>query len=305
MTQHGFDKSIWRKSAQWIALNRKHAEIYANDTKLIAAMDSVRPLDEHYAATLLAYHGLDNETTCSDGFAHVDWRSLNDAHPVSFAPEDITPSLVHNLRTLPTMGVGSVFNARCSGIEEICHFTARKFTRDDRRELLDAMPLLLAPLHEENSTNARNGNGNTTSSKERERQRQAHSLSELVKKVVRQHVRLDPFANKHYYQVDWQLRLIPNNETLRLLYVDAHTKVSVLSKSELSELTIGPPFVDLAEPMPMKLHRQNAVWLAVNGTRHVFPNFPTYVSMGYGPFKTVSSADLGEFPIGPELPSLA
>ncbi|RYY81101.1 hypothetical protein EON63_16180 [archaeon] len=65
--------TYWRKSASWLALNRKHASILAEDAVFITAFNDVMACDEHYTPTLLAYMGMENETTCSDGFAHAFW----------------------------------------------------------------------------------------------------------------------------------------------------------------------------------------------------------------------------------------
>ena len=69
----GMNKSHWRKSANWFGLTRKHAYVFVNETKLEPGWDGVTCCDEHYLPSILAYYGLDNETTCTDGLAHVNW----------------------------------------------------------------------------------------------------------------------------------------------------------------------------------------------------------------------------------------
>ena len=69
----GMNKSHWRKSANWFALTRKHAFVFVNETKLEPGWEGVTCCDEHYLPSILAYYSLDNETTCTDGLAHVNW----------------------------------------------------------------------------------------------------------------------------------------------------------------------------------------------------------------------------------------
>lgn len=88
-TVPGFSPEKFRKSAQWVALNRKHATIVANDAILAPKFHVVKPSDEHYVASLLALHNLDNETTCGDGFTHVVWPDLRSAHPATYSPDSL------------------------------------------------------------------------------------------------------------------------------------------------------------------------------------------------------------------------
>lgn len=83
----GFTRAEFRKSGQWIALNRKHTLIVVNDTVLAPKFGRVFPADEHYVPSLLAMHHLDNETTCSDGYAHVMWSDLRATHPMTYSSE--------------------------------------------------------------------------------------------------------------------------------------------------------------------------------------------------------------------------
>lgn len=125
--------SVWRKSSQWIILNRKHAAI-------VAADNEVNPLfvrecwvdtqhhpphrfcvsDEHYIPTLLAVHGLDvaNETDCTGAGTHAIWKWTPGrgapAHPQMWSkPEEVTPDLVDHLR-IPAYARG-----RCNASEAI------------------------------------------------------------------------------------------------------------------------------------------------------------------------------------------
>lgn len=101
------NKSHWRKSANWFALTRRHAYTFVNETKLEPGWEGVTCCDEHYLPSILAYYGLDNETTCTDGLAHVNWlvhypllrhnealsiiRLPSQAFTGSHAPQDLRP----------------------------------------------------------------------------------------------------------------------------------------------------------------------------------------------------------------------
>lgn len=50
-------------------------------------------LDEHYIPSLLAFHGLDNETDCRGGLVTANWTVPKAKHPKEYTPEEITPQL--------------------------------------------------------------------------------------------------------------------------------------------------------------------------------------------------------------------
>ena len=79
----GMNQSLWRKSVQQFSLIRKHAELVAYDELLFKAFEHVNIPDEHYIPTLLAWKGLDNETTCAGGFAYVRY-GVTGVHPRTF-----------------------------------------------------------------------------------------------------------------------------------------------------------------------------------------------------------------------------
>jgi len=112
-TKH-MNATHWRKSSQWFALQRKHAEIVVEDEEIEEsfrkycnmAVDPDRGnrirdciSDEHYLAVLLAVNNLENETDCSSwGISALDW-SKGGAHPKSYSNlKEITPQLVYSLR---------------------------------------------------------------------------------------------------------------------------------------------------------------------------------------------------------------
>ncbi|CAK0758242.1 hypothetical protein CVIRNUC_002605 [Coccomyxa viridis] len=101
-------EALWRKSSQWVELTRPHAMRIAEDTAVDAVIKKHctvgydRKLrrkrdcysDEHYVPTLMAYLGLDNETTCSGNTMHVSWQSSSGKylgeHPMSYSTKSVT-----------------------------------------------------------------------------------------------------------------------------------------------------------------------------------------------------------------------
>ena len=110
----GITWEIWRKSWQWVALTRSHANFAVRDTKIDAIFRTLcRPRwdhdwcdfrvcysDEHYISTLLAFHGLDNETDCRGELTDRDWSRVRktDPHPYQYKRKDITQDLFNTLR---------------------------------------------------------------------------------------------------------------------------------------------------------------------------------------------------------------
>ncbi|KAI3431710.1 hypothetical protein D9Q98_004755 [Chlorella vulgaris] len=95
-------KHHWRKSSQFFALGRAHAEAVMRDREVYRSFKercgSQCVPDEHYIPTLLAVLGLQNETYCNgNGIAYVDW-SRGGNHPRSFKPKEISVELLHTMR---------------------------------------------------------------------------------------------------------------------------------------------------------------------------------------------------------------
>lgn len=104
----------WRKSWQWIALIRDHADLVLKDIKVDKIFRSLcRPRwdhgwcdfrvcysDEHYIPTLFAIHGLDNETDCRGELIDRDWSRVKstDPHPYKYKAKDINEELFARLR---------------------------------------------------------------------------------------------------------------------------------------------------------------------------------------------------------------
>lgn len=136
----GFSRKDWRKSATWFALNRKHAQIFADDKTLLTGFANVMCSDEHILPTILAHYGQDNETACNDGFMHHWFPGNMGSHPFSYGPEHINPELFPSIdKAQGTRGFGMT----CSGRRTLCHFTARKFPHDSLLALVKSLPILL------------------------------------------------------------------------------------------------------------------------------------------------------------------
>lgn len=112
--ESGISWATWRKSWQWVALTRSHASLVMRDTEV----DSIFRMlcrarwdhdwcdfrvcysDEHYIPTLLAIHGLDNETDCIGELTDKDWSRVKstDAHPWEYQAKEINEALFTRLR---------------------------------------------------------------------------------------------------------------------------------------------------------------------------------------------------------------
>ncbi len=286
MTQANFNKSYWRKSSEWFGLIRHHAELYGNDTYVIDVMSDVRPLDEHYLATLLAYHHQDDFTTCSDGLSHVFWRSLRDAHPMSYTGAEFqTPDLIHKMRQ-GMKHASEIFNGRCSGIEGLCHFTARKIRSDARIQLLHHLDWVLTDDHFPTMKKVPD-----------------------VEKLAAAHIRYENSTDKYYYQENRVLLEIPKVDYLP--YFQVHDKSLAVPLSEEDKtnqgLKVAPNKLWFFEDgLFVKVHYQASIWKIENGTRRVFPDWPTFVKLAkdLSNVKSISEGELGYIPIGPMLASL-
>ncbi|KAK9823942.1 hypothetical protein WJX72_006544 [[Myrmecia] bisecta] len=107
----------WRKSSQWFAITREHAQVVLNDTTINAVFKEhcngdvneggwFRDCysDEHYIPTLLAAKDRENETDCKGFVMHVDW-SRGGAHPRSYSEREISAARLRLLR-MPTDNCG-------------------------------------------------------------------------------------------------------------------------------------------------------------------------------------------------------
>ncbi len=278
-------KEYWRKSATWFALTRKHATIYAEDTQLqYKDWDRMHAIDEHFLPSLLAFYHQDNETTCTDGLVHVQWPSMTASHPKTYNSDDINAELFMYLEK--PVGDHPGFNMQCSGFEEICHFTARKFASHTKYALLENLDLIL-------SEDDHPYTGNPWD----------HHLEKL--RITEDRM--------HYYLIEnGLLREVPDMETMKALHIPIKNESSlaestiVLSESDKALYPIGPAFISLKDGQVLKLRKHSAIYYIKDGHRHHVPDYDTFLAMNLtdADIKIVSDADLGQIHLGTVLPSI-
>lgn len=362
----GLKREHWRKSAQWVALNRRHAKIVANDEILAPKFHHVVPSDEHYIPTLLAMHGEENATTCSDGFAHVYWENNAAAHPITYGPESIVlydppkkplqpsppesggvahsearlayeksmkdyydllhdyekhKSFTNHLRNTNT--ADTFFNGRCAyyGVspthasiklpvpqisgdhkhmfnisdhqntprhlteEAPCHFTARKFHPAVKF-------CVLSKMSEDMFTDT---TFNLTPSTEK-----------ILHNTMLSRLRFNPADNNTYMLDQSNAICVPDIQIFGLDPAVNH-HFPKLSEKELSLYKMGTTYHIMPEKSIFKLPRDNTVWYAINGTRRYFPDFDTFLKMGFSvsDIRHINYGDMQDMILGPPLPSLS
>lgn len=102
-TEH-FKEEHWRKSQQWFALSRAHAELVVADRHVSEVFKRycwsfgkhICVSDEHYIPTLLASYGLDNQTDCFGQATYADW-SVQSWHPRTYWGDEISPALIQKI----------------------------------------------------------------------------------------------------------------------------------------------------------------------------------------------------------------
>lgn len=277
LEQVGLKKEHWRKSATWFALKRKHAEIFSTYRYLEASWEGVPCCDEHYLPTLFAFHGLDNETTCSDGFVHVVWPNNWAAHPKTYSGDDISTQLFASLHR--AVGTKPGFNMLCSGVPNVCHFTARKFAPNTRFPLLENIDLIL-------SDDEHPYGGNPWDHHE-DKIRHNKNFSEFY--LIENNV----------------LRLIPDNSTAYFMHIDlANSKE--LSAYDLEDYPMGRPVVSRKDGVIMKSAKQRIIYFMKDGHRRGIPSLTTFYNMGLKLEDTlvVPETDLDQIPLGDLLPEI-
>ena len=273
----GLNKSHWRKSATWFALNRKHAQVYVDEIALEVGWERVPCCDEHYLPSILAFNGLDNETTCTDGFAHVQWDSLLDSHPHTFSPDEVNEQLFKE-KFNKQVGTGQGFSQLCSGNDKICHFTARKFTSAAKYQLLENIHLIL----NDNKTGLEY-NGNPW-----------EHLNQKLK-----------VNGTQYYLLEaGSFREIPDTFTIEAMHLN-HTLAVPLTEQDLLEHPLGGIFPSRKDGQTLKAPRNNYIYFVEGGKRRGIPDMDTLIKMGLiNNISTIHMGDLEQIPLGEPMPSL-
>jgi len=277
----GLKKSDWRKSATWFAMMRKHAAVFTHPSETVKekGWEKVPCCDEHYLPTLLAHHGLDNETTCSDGFVHVHWRNNIDSHPYTYAGEDITPDLFRHLNE-PVNAKEAGFGLQCSGVPGMCHFTARKFSGAYKYQLLENLDLLL--------------------SDDEGGQYEGNPWDHHQDKM---RLAVEGGTNVYYLIENGLLRQLPDNETIRHMHLEP-AKARPLDAMDTTAFHKGPPFPSRRDGQFVRHPKSNWVFYIKDGRRHGVPNLDTFFSLNatMANIKVISYDDLSSIVLGEPLP---
>eukprot|EP01035_Chromulina_nebulosa_P017505 gene17505-23062_t len=280
----GMKKEYWRKSATWFALLRKHAELFINDTTIEKGFENVPICDEHYLPSMLAYYHLDNETTCSDGFVHVIWYSQLAAHPLLHGPEEITPLTFERLRHPLYDKVG--FGTKCSGVSNVCHFTARKFGYTSKFELLDHADLIL-------SEEGYPYTGNPWD----------HHKESLRYDVIKSDN--DKTFTEFYLLENNCRRPFLDNITAYYMHIDLKYATQI-SEVERIHNPICMAVPSHRDGQVIRQRKQYIIYYTKYGHRHAFPNANTFVKLGFD-FENVTQlyeGDICRFPLGQPIPDL-
>lgn len=284
----GMKKEYWRKSATWFALKRSHAQVFADEVTMEDAFDPVPCVDEHYLPIILAYNHLDNETTCSDGFIHHYFASPAAAHPVQYSGDAINADLFKRLAR-PVGEHNEVgFGLQCSGIPNICHFTARKFSPMSKYSILEHMNLILDeegyPYTGDPFTHIRT----------------------LFRKTR------TPEGELKYYLIETgTLREVRDVETMVALRLIANKSSEVnppdLSEDEKVAYPIATPFPPHKDGLLIKAARHNSVFLVKDGKKHHVPDFDTFLAMNLkgSEIQIWPAHDMEQVTLGDPLPPIA
>ncbi len=274
-------KEHWRKSATWFALNRKHASLFVNELAMEDAWDAVPCCDEHYLPTILAHYGVDNETTCSDGFIHHNFPHISSSHPIIHSTDEINALFFQYLNQPRANSAG--FGMLCSGIKDICHFTARKFSGASKYHLLENLDLIL------------NEDGILYDGDPFSHHR---SLLRFLSKA-------DEHGNdiKEYYIIDYgMLRRIPDNTTLVAMHLREDDAV-IVTKEEKYLYPFGLPYPSRVDGVAIRAKRRHQIYIIESGRKRAIPNKDTLFSLNltFDNVHVTSDFDVEQIPLGPPI----
>lgn len=293
----GFKLEHWRKSATWFALKRSHAQVFVDDLSVDRGWEKVPCCDEHFLPSILAMHHLDNETTCTDGFTHVHWNSVNDAHPVMYGADTITPDFFQHLNS-DTSGFAGDSNpemaklglSTCSGVPDMCHLMARKFSPASKYALLENIDLILADAEDEYEGNPWD-----------------HHQDKF-------RVNFTSTGTMQYFIIEHGfLRVIPDKETLASLHhmnvsdgkgIDIQTQT--ITPLDLTAYPIGVPMPSRKDGLLIKAPKNNQVYVIESGKRRGIPNMDTlaHLKLTLDDVKVYSDDDVQQIPLGFPIPDV-
>lgn len=91
--------------AQWVILNRKHAEMYANEDELFSKFNGVAFADEHFFGTMLKRNGIANDPdVVQDCFTGADWNYAENNGKSPRTVREIDAIAMDNLMVLAKRG---------------------------------------------------------------------------------------------------------------------------------------------------------------------------------------------------------
>ena len=169
--ERGISWATWRKSWQWVALNRSHASLVIRDTEVDGIFRTLcRPRwdhdwcdfrvcysDEHYIPTLLAVHGLDNETDCVGELTDKDWSRVKatDAHPWEYQAKEVNEALFTRLRHPEVDGCerSMLIQSGLSGLFTTSETLMSKASRSDAAKASQGEPVDICKLVRETTYN--------------------------------------------------------------------------------------------------------------------------------------------------------
>ena len=270
----GMTKDKWRKSATWFALNRRHSWVFVNETEMEKGWESVPCCDEHYLPSTLAFHGMDNETTCSDGFCHVLWDSLLASHPHMYGADEIGKPLFDKFNR--AVGKGEGFSQLCSGNPDHCHFTARKFSPNAKFPILENIHLIL----NDNNTGVVYNNDQWSHFNEK--------------------LRVDSGnVTKYYLMEPGYMREIPDLFTLKEMHLNI-SRAKPLTDDDKTAHPFGAKYPSRKDYQLLKAPKRMYIYLVLNGKRHGIPNMQTLSKLGMGLHNVTitSESDIEQIPLG-------
>jgi hypothetical protein len=273
----GLKKESWRKSANWFALRRKHAEIFVNERSMEAGFEGVICVDEHYLPTILAHYGLDNETTCTDGLAHVNWPNLMAMHPKTYSPDEVNTELFAYFQQ--PIGLTPGFSQQCSGFPELCHFTARKFNGNSKHALLENLDLIL-------SDDDHPYTGNPWD----------HHVDKVRTNTTASG------ALEYFLIENGHLRKVPDNYTFAHFHITIKedTVIKSLKPEDLTFFPLGDPFPTRQDNKLVKTRKNKEVFVLRNGHKHSLPDLDTFfhLKLRLENIVILSDSDMEQIPRG-------
>jgi hypothetical protein len=263
----GLQQEQWKQSEPLFAITRKHAELFANSSYLDSIFQSAAT--EHLIPSLLAMNHLEQETTCSDGFSAMSFIDRRDIRV--YSGNDISPRLIDSFK---------VANGdTCSGVPDVCHFTARKFSSTAKYPLLENIGLLLGTKEDPYTGNPW--------------KRFSSSLRRSANYSA-------------FYLIDHgMLRKIPDNVTAYYMHLDLDDATAVTA-DDLEHYPYGHPIPTRRDGMIYESSKQRLIYLMRAGHRNAIPSMTIFKKLGLRieDLLVISDYDLEQIAVGDFIPNV-